>query len=189
MRTIVFLLEELSAKEMLINLFNKLNFSSEDFDIKFIVFEGKQDLDRNLESKIKNFLVPDTFFIILRDQDQSNCINLKDRLRKKVNNTGKSERVLIRIACHELETFYLGDLQAVENAYSIANLAKTKSYKAKFRNPDNLLNPARVLKSITKEQYQKVIGSRKISKYLNLENNKSKSFNALINGIKKIIST
>lgn len=94
---------------------------------------------------------------------------------------------IVRIACHELESFYLGDLRAVEKAFGINNLAN-KQNKRKFKDPDNkVLKAKKELQKIA-ETYQSVSGSMKIAKYLKLDNtNRSISFNILLDGIKQLI--
>ena len=44
---------------------------------------------------------------------------------------------LIRIACHELEAWYLGDLAAVEQGLELKKLGKLQNQR-KYRNPDNI---------------------------------------------------
>jgi hypothetical protein len=152
-----------------------------------INFEGKQDLEKNIEKKIKHWGTPDTVFLVTRDQDSEDCQVIKERLLQKVISSGKENVSLIRIACHELESFYLGDLLAVEKGMNIANLSK-KQNKKKFRTPDTIVEAKEELQKIAKT-YQPVSGSKKISKYLELDgNNKSISFNFLISGIKKLCS-
>ena len=74
MTTIVFLLEEASAREMLKGLLPQILPSG--FDVKFIVFEGKQHLDKELERKLRGWRLPNSTFIVLRDQDaQDNAAN------------------------------------------------------------------------------------------------------------------
>lgn len=51
MTTYAFFLEELSAAEMLKGLLPRL--LPADADTRYIVFEGKQDLEKNLEKKLK----------------------------------------------------------------------------------------------------------------------------------------
>ncbi len=41
---------------------------------------------------------------------------------------------------------------------------------------------------LTKNSYQKVFGSRAISKHLDLENNRSHSFNVLVKAIRYVVS-
>ena len=60
--------------------------------------------------------VPDTKFVILHDQDSADCKELKQKLRRIVEQTGKE--AVIRIVCRELESWYFGDLRAVSLAYN-----------------------------------------------------------------------
>jgi hypothetical protein len=95
---------------------------------------------------------------------------------------------LIRIACAELESFYLGDLNAVELGLGISNLAK-KQQERKYRSPDALSNPSQELQNLSQRKYQKVAGSRAIAPYLKTDgSNLSNSFNVLLMGIEKLIS-
>lgn len=66
MKHFVFFLEELSAREMLKGLLPRIQ---DDLAFRCIVFEGKQDLEKNLIRKIQGYRVPDSRFIVLRDQD------------------------------------------------------------------------------------------------------------------------
>jgi len=182
MSHLVFFLEERSAKEMLKGMLPKL--LPPDFSVQYVVFEGKQDLEKRISMKLRAWQQPDSLFVILRDQDSGNCIEIKNNLILKSAAVGK-QHTLVRIACHELETFYLGDLSAVASSIGPANIARYQE-KVKFRNPDQLANPAEELKKIA-PQYQKVSGSRAIGTALNINNNKSTSFNALVVGIRRLI--
>lgn len=55
----------------------------------------------------------DAHFIVMRDQDSGDCYQIKDRLLNLSREAGRPN-ALVRIACKELESFYLGDLNAVE---------------------------------------------------------------------------
>ncbi len=158
----------------------------DDFQYKFIVFEGKQDLEKRLLLKLRGWRTPNSCFIVMRDQDSENCLDVKKRMQEIINKTGKSDVAIIRIACRELESFYLGDLEAVEKGLQIPGLKKKYQNKAKYRHPDYLNNAAEELQKLTKGLYYKVSGSRNIAPYMNLENNQSYSFRILVNGILKI---
>lgn len=93
---------------------------------------------------------------------------------------------MIRIACHELESFYLGDLAAVKQTYGIR---LPSQQTRKYRTPDALANAADELKRITKQEYQKVDGSRRIAEHMKLDgSNSSTSFNILISGIQRLVA-
>lgn len=180
MKTVVFCLEEPSAKAMLEGVLPRL---LPDITARFLVFEGKQDLHKQLERKIKLWQ-GDAHFVVMRDQDSGDCIKIKNELRNLCVSAGRPD-ALIRIACRELESFYLGDLTAVENGLGISGLAKQQASR-KFREPDRLVNASEELKKITKNEYQKVDGSRRIGPHLSLDGrnkNCSSSFIALIDGL------
>lgn len=184
MKTLVFLLEESSAEEMLKGILPKIFPEHEEkYHIITIPFEGKQDLEKQLERKIKYWQLPDTSFLILRDQDRGDCKLIKKKLLSLVSQTGKKS--VIRIACHELESFYLGDLLAVEKALELPGLSKNQN-KEKYRSPDNLDKPSWELIQLTNGLYQKMAGSRAIAPLLDLENNRSRSFKVLIEGVRRM---
>ena len=124
-------------------------------------------------------------FIVLRDQDSHpDCTAVKQGLLDLCEKSGKFARCLVRIACRELETFYLADLQAVEQALEIDGLSRHQNSR-KFRSPDGLGSPSRELKTLTRNHYEKVAGSREIGKRLQLDNARSASFRNLIAAIRR----
>lgn len=182
--TLVFFLEEPSAQAMLEGIVPRIVDSS--VSVKYRPFEGKQDLEKQIEKKIKNWIIEDTKFIIIRDKDSGNCLLIKDNLEQKCRNAGCDD-VLIRIACHELESWYLGDLQAVEKGLGVCGLSKLQD-KQKYRDPDTLGNASEELVRLSKQTYQKKAGSRAIAPFLKLDGtNKSYSFNILVKGIRDIV--
>lgn len=69
--------------------------------------EGKQDLDKSIPIKLKHWNVPNSWFVVVRDKDQSDCVQLKQRLKQLCEANGRPE-TLIRIGVHELESWFLG---------------------------------------------------------------------------------
>ena len=92
---------------------------------------------------------------------------------------------LVRIACRELETIYLADLQAVERALALQGLIKHQNI-VKFRQPDRLGSPSVELKKLTRGAYQKVGSSRLIGPHLDLANERSAAFKNLVHGIRRL---
>lgn len=192
-KKIVFLLEEESVKAMLEEIVPKIN---PNLELYYINFKGKQKFKKRFVNKIKYFYNDpnkNTTFIVLLDKDSSDCKQLKNKLQEKLNSgIGQrqnqyfydNKKVYIRIVCSELESFFLGDLQAVGKAYSKGKLSNFQQ-KEKFRNPDNLTNAKEELKKLV--NYSSYIdGSRKISSYMDINNNQSTSFNLLIKTIQEI---
>lgn len=184
MRELVFLLEETSARAMLESLLPRILHP--DIRPRIIPFEGKQDLERQMLKKLRGYLNPQARFIVLRDQDSApDCRAIKAKLLASCQQAGKASQSIVRIACRELESFYLADLQAVERALAMPSISRHQE-RAKYRNPDSLENPSKELASLTQGQYQKGSGSRAIGKHLCLDNQRSASFKHLIRGIQKL---
>ena len=178
---LVILLEEPSAKKMLDVVVPKILPSG--VTHRCIPFQGKSDLMRNIALKMRVWQKPNTVFLVLRDQDSGDCKVVKKQLLDEcIKSFRASNEYLVRIACHELESFYLGDLDAVRQAGLPVNLKKN------YRNPDLLNNAAEELSKITNREYQKVSGSAAIAPFLKLDgSNKSTSFNVLVSGIRKLV--
>lgn len=187
MNELVFFLEEESARALLERICPILIPPASRVHSRFIVFEGKQDLEKQLVKKLRNYLNPRARFIVMRDQDRTDCRRTKKSLAALCARAGRPETV-VRIACRELEAFYLGDLRAVELGLGIAGLGG-KQDKAKFRDPDQLSSPSRELQKLTSNRYQKVAGSRAIAPHLNLNAPRSRSFHHLIDTIRSATQT
>lgn len=183
-----FLLEEKSMENFLrIFLLNVLPKSYQiDKNCFLRPHSGKSDLIKSIPKKVRvfsNFYEP-VKLVIIHDQHSNDCIELKKQITKLCVDNGDCH-MLIRIACRELEAWYLGDLDAIQQAYPQFNADKYKR-RSKFRNPDNL-NASHELARIL-PGFQKSQTARKIANYLSLDRNISTSFNNFIKGIKRLIN-
>lgn len=159
-------------------------YLANEWNVQYIVFEGKQDLLRRLQMRIRGWQLPNSFFLVLCDQDAQDCKCLKSQIAMMLLATGKTTK--IRIACHELENFYLGDLVAVAKGLSCSSVDRLAS-KSIYRQPDLIANAPDQLKRITGNAYQNCSGSRAIAPYLDLSGgNRSNSFNALLSAIREL---
>lgn len=184
MTELVFLLEEPSARAMLESLLPRL--LGQDVTYRLVPFEGKQDLERNIVRRIRGYQNPQARFIVLRDQDSHpDCKVIKQRLLALCQESGKAAACLVRIACQELEAFYLADLAAVEQALELTGLVRHQA-SSKFRTPDRLGSPSHELRQLTGRRYEKVAGSREIGRCLSLDNDRSPSFRNLVSGIRRM---
>lgn len=184
MRELVFLLEEESAKAMLESLLPRILHS--DIRPRYIPFEGKQDLERQMVKRLRGYVNPHARFVVLRDQDSApDCKVLKAGLVDRCQQAGQVAKSVVRIACKELESFYLADLCAVEQALGLDKLARLQG-SAKFRNPDRLGSPSKELAALTQGEYQKVSASRAIGRFLDPDNERSPSFKSFIKSIRRL---
>lgn len=184
MKELVFLLEEASAKAMLDGVLPRMLDAQ--IQTRMIVFEGKQDLEKQMVRRMRGYANRRARFIVMRDQDSTpDCKVVKAKLLGLCQQAGRQSASLVRLACHELESFYLADLRAVEVALKISGLARHQN-KARFRAPDQVVSPSLEMSKLTNDAYQKVSGSRQIGPHLEIENDRSDSFRNLIAGIRRL---
>lgn len=183
MTQLVFFLEEPSAREMLKGLLPRLLPGH--IHVQYVVFEGKQDLEKRLPIRLRAWQRPDSLFVVLRDKDSGDCLVIKQNLTELCEASGKPD-TLVRIACHELESWYLGDLSAVANTIGPDNIWRFQN-KQKYREPDRLANPFEELKKIA-PGYQKIAGSRAIGPHLSTNRNRSISFRVFVAGVQSLIN-
>jgi hypothetical protein len=183
MKEIVFLLEEASMLETLKGLEPQLVPS--DVQCRFVPHEGIKELEKSIPRKLRAWVNQSAKFVVIRDKHSADCRIVKQKL-VNICKSGLRPDTLIRIVCPELESWFLGDLAAVEKAYCLKGVAKRQK-KAKYRDPDRLINAAQELQRLT-QQYQKSDGSRRIAPHMNLQNNKSYSFNVFVSGIRRILA-
>lgn len=151
--------------------------------------QGKQDLEKAILTTVPTISrIPNSKILITRDQDIGNCIDIKNRIIDLVSQNCTCE-FYVRIVCKELESWFLGDLDAVGEAYRRFKPENFQN-KSKLRNVDNIQNPGKYLKAIIPEHFDKktlpkLETSEKISRFMRIEKNRSPSFN---NTIKAIIS-
>lgn len=181
---IVFLLEEPSMKEVLNILLPKILPDNVFFQL--VPHQGKSDLKKSIPNKLRNWSEPDVKFVVLHDQDLSDCKELKKELVDLCKDSGRPD-TLVRIACQELEAWYFGDLQAVEQAYGI-NLNKIKN-KEKYRIPDNIDSPKECLYDLLKKKnHSQIKGASHIACYMDIQRNSSESFKFFVSGVKKLVA-
>lgn len=184
MTCLVFLLEEPSAKDLLQGIVPRL--VPEGLRVQYLVFDGKQDLEHHLARRLRAWLLPDTLFVVLRDQDASECTEVKRGLCKLVSQSGR-EGVLVRVACRELESWILGDWNAVAEAYGRPQLGE-QARKKIYRQPDRLTHPVRELRKFLPE-YQKRDGARRVGALLDPDRNQSPSFRAFWAGLTRLLAS
>lgn len=108
-------------------------------------FQGKSDLEKNIVPKMKSWSYGTPHFVILRDQDSSDCKALKAKLCELAAKGGQA--FTVRVVCNELESWFLGELDSVETAYPASKAGNLKKV-AKFRDPDALGNASDELEKL-----------------------------------------
>lgn len=180
MSRVVFLLEEYSMKVLLDGLLPRL---APGLPFLCVPHEGKQDLEKSVPKKLRAWREPGVRFVVLRDNDGDDCRKLKDRLMTLCRDGGRPD-TLIRIACQELEAWYLGEPAALAEAFGNERL-RDMGAKARYRDPDAVVRPSAEVESLIPE-FQKVSGARRMAMRLSRDGNRSRSFQVLIEGIDRL---
>jgi len=195
---IEFLVEEPSMEAALQNLLPQMLPQGSVFNI--VTFQGKFDLLRKLPDRLRGYSswIPENYrIVILIDEDRQNCHELKNQLESicyqsglttKTRNVGSGFQVLNRIVIEELESWFIGDDNALQQAYT--RLPNSIAHMRKFRDPDSVAGGtweslAKLMKQYGYYQggYPKVQAARKISGFMIPEINRSRSFQVFREGL------
>lgn len=180
---LVFLLEEPSARDLLEGVLPRLVPGS--MEIHYLVFEGKQDLERQMVKKMRLWLRPGAAFVVLRDQDAADCRTVRQGLMERVTESGRSP-CLVRVACRELEAWVVGDWASIAGAFGRPGLA-THGQKQEFRTPDAIQRPVEAIRKYIPD-YQKRDGARRVGPLLDPQANRSASFRAFCSGLQRLVA-
>jgi len=180
MKRLVFMLEEYSMKVLLDGLLPRV-FPGLEF--LCVPHEGKQDLEKSVPRKLRAWREPGVRFVVLRDNDGSDCIGLKKRLVALCEEGGRTD-TLVRIACQELEAWYLAEPATLAAVYGDPRLARIGS-RERYRDPDAVVRPSTELARLI-PAFQKVSGARRLARRLTRDDNASRSFHALLDGVDRL---
>ncbi|MDR1290660.1 MAG: DUF4276 family protein [Planctomycetaceae bacterium] len=179
-KNVLFLLEEESAEEMLRKFIPRC-FSS--LRCTYRKFKGKNNLIQRLEKTIQNHVDNNCPIVILCDQDDDCCVELRDKILNLCKKTHRGSSCVVRIACHEMESWFLAQLDIVAGHFGVPELAK---HQKRYEKPDTVKNPSDVLKRITNGNYQKVKGSRIMGEYLDPNITRSVSFKRFVETLRHL---
>lgn len=178
----------------------------EGITFKIYSFDGKHDLLRNLEARLRGYAKMfeswvDAAVVVLVDEDRNDCKELKLKLETAAKNAGLGTlshprrgqvRVLNRIAVEELEAWFFGDPDAVIKAYPRVQ-RRTFSSKA-------LSYPATIgggtwealERVLQKHDYhpgglRKIQCAADIGLHMDIANNTSTSFKNFVRGLTTVV--
>lgn len=161
-----------------------------------IRFQGKYDLLKKLPDRLvgfRKFAMNEDRFIILIDNDSSDCGETKSQLEAIALNAGFSTKasspsgqyqVVTRVVIQELEAWLLGDEKAVRKAFPSLG---PSAGKAKFKNPERLRKPSHELERMLDgigNRDGKIERAKKIAKHFSLDQNACLSFHRFVEAVK-----
>ena len=178
---VVFLVEEVSMADFLEKLLPRL---IPGLNFLCVSHDGKSDLEKSLASKLRSWRTPHARFVVMRDQNGEDCHSVKAKLDDLCARGGRPDS-LARVVCRELEAWYVGDVDALAKAYpDTARRIRTSLGKRRFRDPDNVAQPARALAKLI-PAFQKRIAARAMGKLLSREN-RSRSYQVFLAGVDRL---
>lgn len=198
------LVEERSAERVLRLLLPHIAADVE-FDVR--VFQGKPDLLRKLPDRLKGYAPwigsADTCLVVLVDRDDDDCLSLKAQLEQiaaaaglsTISSASASKRVDVanRIAVEELEAWFFGDVPALCAAYP--RVPSSLGNQARYRDPDGIRGGTwealeHVLGKYGYHQggLAKVAAATEIAKYMDVEMNRSRSFQVFRDGVRRLVA-
>lgn len=181
---IIFLLEEPSMKVLLDHLLPRL-FPGwvEAQHFQCVPHEGKTDLDRSIPRKLRAWREPGARFVIVRDNDNADCVDLTARIRRQCEDAHRPD-TLVRLVCQELESWYIGDLEALAEAFDEPR-ANTPRSRRRFTDPDSCRKPSVEIARLV-PRFQKRSGARAMARHLKAEGNLSRSFRVFLLGVRQV---
>ena len=122
--------------------------------------------------------------VIVRDNDNADCVALKIRYIAICRASGRPES-LVRLVCQELEGWYLGDLWAMAQAFVQPNL-DVPGLRKRFLEPDSWQKPSVEVNRLVTD-FGKVSGARAMSVHLRGgDQNLSSSYRVFVAGVQKV---
>ena len=194
--------EELSAEKALDILLPKIVPGT---PYKIRQFRGKQSLLTRLPQLLRGYTARLAWeqlkVVMLIDRDSDNCLQLKDRLQRIATESGlattegstRHVTILNRIVIRELESWFLGDVSALRSVYP--RVPASLGEREGFRDPDAISgSAARALERVLGEHgyhpagLQKVQAAQAIAPHMDVESNRSKSFQVFRDGLRRLVS-
>ena len=201
---IEFLVEEQSAEEALKHLLPRL--IGERAQWKLINLGSKYKLLKALPQRLAAYRQrisrgENLRIVVLVDRDNDDCETLKRRIEeaarsaelatKSVPDTDGRFLVVNRIVIEELESWFIGDPAALRKAFS--SLPVIDATTGIFRNPDNggsweALHRFLKKHGVYKSSYPKIDAARRIAPKLNVQANRSHSFQVFVRGVEALLA-
>lgn len=198
------LVEEPSAEHALRSLLPKI-VPGVEFEIR--TFRGKHDLLNKLPARLQGYAKWAAHvgrkIVVLVDRDDDDCVTLKKRLevmavsaglKTSVNSSSRADvLVLNRIAVEELEAWFFGDGNAINQAYP--RVPASLDQKAAYRDPDSIRGGTweALERELQRCGYHmaglaKVGAASAIAQCMNVELNRSTSFCAFRDGLRGLVA-
>lgn len=176
--TLFIFTEEPSMRETIKALLPKLSVDHR--GVKIIVFDGVGNMEKSLPAQLSAVAKEaGTKVLILRDNDNGKCTEHKARLVQMVHHAGLTGNARVRIVCQMLESWFLGDTDALEMS---KHLRKPIPKRLKNCDPDIQRDPKAELKKL-RDGYTEIKGAQAIAPHMDPTKNRSRSLHHTVQAI------
>jgi hypothetical protein len=167
-------------------------------------FQNKDQLLKRLPTRLQGYsqwITANYKIVVLVDRDNEDCEKLKAQLEQMALNAGLATRsqsaggqftVINRIVIEELEAWYFGDWQAVQNAYP--RVSQSIPAQSRYRDPDAIqggtwehFEPVLQRAGYYKNRLRKIEAAKSIGPFVDLENNRSHSFQCFRDALRDLV--
>ncbi|MBI5508005.1 MAG: DUF4276 family protein [Deltaproteobacteria bacterium] len=156
-----------------------------DLAFQCVPHEGKHDLEKSVPRKLRAWKEPGVRFVVVIDNDGAPCKRTKTKLEKLCERAGRAD-TLVRIACQELEAWYLGDCDALARVFEDDALRELAG-KPTYANPDAVVGPSDHLRQRI-PRFQKISSARQMGGSMAVDEarNRSRSFQVFVSGVRAL---
>lgn len=173
--------EEPSMKEALRHLLPKLGVDPR--NVRIISFDGIGNMMNSLPLQLRALAVDrNARVLILRDNDNGNCLHHKSAIVHQVASAGLTTRTKVRIVCQMLESWFIGDANALACS---RHLTRPVPKRLRTCDPDSLGNPKSELRRL-RDGYNEITGAKAIAPHLDTSANRSASFRMTVEAIRDL---
>lgn len=182
---LVFIVEEPSKETFLAALLPRFDIP-DTLNVHYQSGTGYSEFGGLVRRVLRGWRTPGVQFVILCDQDQSDCVAKKQELFAAVPEHIR-RRVAVRIVCDELESWYVGEPAALEQA--LPELGSVSAIPELRGPPDAIARPSRrIAQRIGRTKLKKVALAENVGARMNPDANTSHSFNLFIRTLRQILA-
>ena len=182
-KRLVFITEEQSKVTFLQGLPPRVP-EIQDVPREFQTAEGYPDIRYLVRRVTRDWRDHNMRFIVLCDQDSQNCIERKTALMEQVAGH-RRQQTLVRVVCRELESWYLGDPESVQELN--IRIGRSQEHLSMILEPDALGNPSEIITRATRLRKRQL--AQAIGPVLDYTNSRSQSLQVFLSGLQRLLAS
>ncbi len=185
MSDLVFIVEE-PSKEAFLRAFLPRVGVPGGITVHYQTGAGHSDFRSLVRTVLREWRTPGARFIVLCDQDRSDCLERKRELLALIPDQLRPNTAT-RIVCDELESWYVGEPAALEQA--LPEFGPVVAVPELRGPPDAIARPSQLIaRRLGRRKLKKVALASQIGALMNPDANASHSFNLFLRTLRRILA-